>query len=379
MRVLILTTIYGPNVGGVETHLDDLIKVGIQKKHYFNIITYQPLITNVKGKYKELGIGYQVTRVPWPRFNLFLRLEKYPVLEFLYLFPGLFLYGLYFMSCYSKSVDIIHAQGLVAGTAGVILGKIFNKKILVSTHSIYHFPPKSLYRKFVRIVLNGSNQVLTLSKQSKKEIVKIGVDEKKISIFINWVDQNRFSPISKITARKKIKIDREKFICLFVGRLVEVKGIRELLTAAKMIQNKKNILFMVIGDGPLAHEVKQAENELNNLVFIGKIDNQKLPIFYNAADVLIVPSTHEEGFGRVMIEALSCGIPVIGSRRGAIPDIINASIGELIDVSPINIVKVVKKFHRLQDSLKKMSREARKYTRTFYSSKNIDMILNHYV
>src|SRR6185369_9052228 len=117
---------------------DDLIKVGISKKHFFNIITYQPLVTKATGKYKESGRGFQVTRVPWPRFNLFLKLEKYPILEFSYLFPGLFFYGVYFMVRYSGSVDIIHSQGLVAGTVGVILGKLFNKKVLISTHSIYN-------------------------------------------------------------------------------------------------------------------------------------------------------------------------------------------------------------------------------------------------
>ncbi len=378
MNILILTTIFGPNVGGVETHLEDLIKHGAKRKLFFYILTYQPLVTKAKGRYWEKGVESEVFRVPWPRCNLFLRLEKYPILEFFYLFPGLFLYGLLFLVIKHKEISVIHPQGLVAGTAGMILGKIFKKKVVVSTHSIYHFPPNSFYQQFISFILNNVDQVLTLSKQSKDEISRIGVELSKISLFTNWVDQKRFYPGDKTEYRRKLKLSSNKMICLFVGRLVEVKGIRELLKAARLLGKNNGMTFLIVGDGPLAEKVKKESRKLRNVIFYGKIENQDLISYYNASDVLIVPSTHEEGFGRVILEALSCGVPVIGSNRGAIPEAISKEVGILIDVTPQNIKQALELFIKNPGKLKKLASAARPFAIKRYSSKNINMIIKHY-
>ena len=92
-HILILTTPFRPNVGGVETHLDDLISVGARQGHKFFILTYQPLITKAKGKTIEKEDGFVIYRLPWIRMNLFLTFAKFPFFEFLYLFPGLFFFG----------------------------------------------------------------------------------------------------------------------------------------------------------------------------------------------------------------------------------------------------------------------------------------------
>src|SRR3989344_7684652 len=113
-NVLILTTPFRPNVGGVETHLDDLINVGVKRNCNFYILTYQPLITKAFGPIIEKGQGFTVYRLPWVRMNLFLVFEKLPFFEFLYLFPGLFFLGLFFLIFNKSKIRTIHAQGLVA-------------------------------------------------------------------------------------------------------------------------------------------------------------------------------------------------------------------------------------------------------------------------
>ena len=373
---LLLTSPFRPNIGGVETHLDDLISEGTKKGISFTVITYQPLVTNTTGVFKEKGKGLTVYRIPWLRMNLFLILEKFPAFEFAYLFPGIFLGGLIYLLFNLRKVDVIHAQGLVAGAAGFFLAKIFRKKIIISTHSIYNFPRKSLYSRFVKFIFSNSNSILTLSEQSKKEVLSLGVPENKVSVFTYWVDQRKFYPKGKGLSRKKLKLPLNKFICLFVGRLVAVKGVKELMDAA--IDTKEDILFLVAGSGPMENFVKAVSTKHSNVIFLGPINNSDLPFYYSAADVLIVPSTHEEGFGRVIIEALSCGLPVIGSRRGAIPEAMNEKVGIFIDVSPKKIKNTLERLESNPERLLTMRESARKFALDKYSADNASLITQHY-
>lgn len=371
--ILLLTTPFRPNIGGVETHLDDLIEVGVENGWKFEVLTYQPLVTKVYGRTIEKGKGYRVIRIPWIRLNLFLKLEKYPVLEFLYLFPILFVFGFLFLIFNNSKINVIHAQGLVAGAAGVLLGKVFQKKVIISTHSIYNFPKKGLYPFFVRLLLNNCNYILTLSNQSKQEMLSLRISEEKVSVFTYWINQEIFKPVDEVRARKILKL-KNGFICLFIGRLVSGKGLEELLETAK---NTKDIFFLIVGDGPLESKVTNFLS-LPNIKYAGKVDNKKLPIYYSAADILIVPSTHEEGYGRVILEALSCGLPIVASNRGGIKEAINSSIGKLITISPVNIKNTLEYFLKNKSRLKILASNARKYAQEHFNKKNVQMILKHY-
>lgn len=373
--VLLLTTPFRPNVGGVETHLDDLIYNAVKRRYRFHVLTYQPLITRAYGQTIEHGKGFTIYRIPWLRFNLFLRLEKYPLLEFMYLFPALFLFGGVFFLFNWRKVKIIHAQGLIAGAVGILLGNIFKKEAIISTHSIYHFQKYGLYRSFIKYLFKSSKQILTLSKQSYDEVLNLGVSKNKVSRFTYWVDQRVFYPKEKKAARNELNIASDKFVVLFVGRLVEVKGIKELIQAAAKLPE---ITFIIIGDGPLATYVQQISDKNPNIQFMGKVVNHKLPVYYNAADILIVPSTHEEGFGRVILEALSCGLPVIGANRGGIKEILNPDIGILIDITPENIVRALKKIKNDRVRLNKMQKKAVIYAKESFNNENIDQIIKYY-
>lgn len=372
-NILLLTTPFRPNVGGVETHLDDLIATGTKEGYKFFILTYQPLVTKARGQMKEVGNGFVVYRMPWIRMNLFLTFAKYPFFEFLYLFPGLFFLGLIFLLFTRPRIDIIHVQGLVAGAIGVFLGKIFQKSVLISTHSIYNFPKKGLYPFFVRFLFKNCKHIFTVSNQSKQEVLSLGIAEEKVSIFTYWINQNIFKPMDKKRAKKLLKL-KNGLICLFVGRLVPGKGVEELLQASKKI---KNVNFLIVGDGPLRNEILKMSTQ-PNIKFVGKIDNERLPTYYNAADVLIVPSTHEEGFGRVILEALSCGLPVIASRRGGIREALSEKVGIFIEVNADNINKVLTEIAHNPKVLFEKALKARAYAKEHFGEKNAKEIFKYY-
>ncbi|EKD62095.1 MAG: hypothetical protein ACD_52C00307G0001, partial [uncultured bacterium] len=251
-KILLLSVSFLPNIGGLETHLWDYCNFLLAKKLTVYALTLQPIITQAKGKSCEHIKTLTIRRYPWFASGLFLKLVHWPLLEFLYLFPAMLFYGLWTL-LKNRAFTVIHAHGLIAGSAAVVLGKLFGKKVVISIHAIYHFPKNGLYRLFSKQILSSSSTVLCLSRQSRNEILGMGLSSKKVKTFTYWVDQKLFKPLVKLKAKKRLGW-RGKFVVLFVGRLVPEKGVKELLEAARIAD--KRILWAIAGEGPLQEEIE---------------------------------------------------------------------------------------------------------------------------
>ncbi len=374
MKELLLVSIgFSPNIGGIETHFDNLVDILDKKGWKVWILTYKPITTKVGAfLYERQGKRITIFRIPWFG-KLFYKLVNTPALEFIYLFPGLFIALPIFLILKGRKVRLIDSHGLTAGFVSVFWGKIFGKRVVVSTHSIYHFSKKGLYRTFAKWIFTNANYSMGLSKQAAKEIKSLGINESKVGTFTYWVDLDKFIPIKN--AKKKLGWE-DKFVVLFIGRLIPEKGVLELLEAAKTWN--KNIYLTIAGAGPLEEKVRKESKTNRNVLFLGKIENEKLPPYYSSADLVIVPSTHEEGFGRVILESLACGTPVIGAKRGAIPEAMNETVGKFIDVSPKTIKAVVEDFYSSPSELKKLAENARAFAEKRYSEKNVEKIIKIY-
>ncbi len=372
MKILQVSAHFAPNVGGVETHLTDLVSELSKKNHSVFVLTYRPLVSTAKWQVISRSKDITIFRIPWLR-GLYYRFEQSSILSFLYLVPGLFFF-LPFTILYFRP-DVIHAHGIVSGLCAVFWGRLLGVRSVVSTHSLYKFPKTGLYRSLAQFIFKNANAALCLSKQSVQEIVSLGIPNNCIHQFTYWINLEIFKRNKQIRAstRKTYKwVD--KHIALFVGRLVPEKGIHELLAAAKLLKNSHKIA--VVGTGPLEDVVKKAAKVEKRIQYVGLVPNEKLPAILNGADLLIVPSTHDEGFGRVIIEALACGIPVIGSKRGAIPDIVTRDVGMLIDVSAENIAQAVNTLDA--KTLRKMSDAATIYAENHFSPRNVSVIIDSY-
>ncbi len=374
--VLQITPFFRPDTGGIQTHLDDLCEYLRNNGWYTYVYTYQPLKLKKKTSKLEERKNLEVHRINWIRGNWANIFENNPPMRFLYLTVVLLIYCFWFMLFNHKKIKIIHAHGMNAGFIAVVLKIFFNKKIVLSTHSVYNKnigSSKKFVKKFINpILLNHFDKILTISDGSTEELVKQGVERKKIQRYTHWVNQDVFKPYNKGKVRKELNLNYGKIV-LFVGRLVPAKGVKLLVEVAKGL---KEIDFAFIGNGPLSNWMKKQESKMRNIHCLGKVDNYDLPKYYSAADLLCVPSLCEEGYGRVIIEAISCGTPAIGSNTTGISEVIDEKVGILFEPSVKDIKCAILNILDDQDKYRK---NCSKYGREKYSNNNAKMIVDEYL
>jgi len=369
---------FSPNIGGLETHLDDLCAYLDNRKHKAWVIAYQPLTTPLRARHIERRGTVEIHRISWFGHDLFYKLNSRPILEFAYMFPGLFVYTLFFMLRNAKEVSVVHAQGIIPSCVASVLNVIFKKRLVMSTHSIYKVGSKSLLSTLFKWILRSFDAILCLSNNSKEELVKIGIDADKVHVFTYWVNQSIFRPLVHEECKKKLSWEN-KFVALFVGRLIEEKGVRVLLEVSQVLQDQDKILFAFVGRGPLAEDLVKASILYGNIEFMGSVENNLLPVYYSAADVVVVPSTSQEGYGRVILEALSCGTPVIGAKRGGILEAMDASVGLLVEPVKKEIVHAIPKLSEAsKEGLNNMRATCFNYARDRFSDDNAKVILKAY-
>jgi D-inositol-3-phosphate glycosyltransferase len=136
------------------------------------------------------------------------------------------------------------------------------------------------------------------------------------------VDLRRFRALDRDAARRSLDLNGNKTI-LFVGRIEPVKGVELLLSAAAQLDDEPPFQVLIVGGDGTGSELNRLRSIASTLgldgrvTFLGPIEHDRLPLFYNAADVCVVPS-HHESFGLVALEAMACGTPVIASDVGGL-------------------------------------------------------------
>ncbi len=374
-EVLIVASHFAPNFGGVETHLNDLVSALVKRDWNVYVVTYKPLARNIKVPFVERKRKLSIYRMPWLGFNIVHRLTPYPILEFLYLFPGLFLLTGYVLLS-KRSIKVLHAQGLVPAVVSILWGKILRKRIIVSTHNLYFFPKTGMYKDFSRIVFANADEVLGLSQQSQEEMLRIGVPSEKIKPFRYWLNLELFKKVNKNIAKRRLGLSG-KFIVFFVGRLIETKGVLVLLEASKK-KNCSDITFVIGGEGPLTEKVENFSKKNRNVKYVGYLSQDKVMNYMNASDIVAVPSLVDEGYGRVAMEAIACGTPVLAAKRGGLSEVVVSEIGRLIEPTANEYAKHLAYFKKNRKALVSLSRNTRKYALDKFGEKNVESIIFAY-
>uniref|UniRef100_A0A7C5V0B9 Glycosyltransferase family 1 protein n=1 Tax=Caldicellulosiruptor owensensis TaxID=55205 RepID=A0A7C5V0B9_9FIRM len=264
----------------------------------------------------------------------------------------------------SENIDLVHAQDRLTTIGAIKAAKENNIPVIVHFRDYWFLCPESTlimknsrscngcsfrnllscggnipwnaYKyltllKRVSNYLRFANLKIAVSSAVKEALHRMGIED--IKILPNPVNIKTFEEADCATIRDKYGI-ADKLVISFFGSLDYHKGIIQFIDVAKEINNEfNNIIFMIVGDGKLMRYcVNYTRKSKINAIFTGKVQSKDIPKYYKASEIVVFPSIWKEPFGRVAIEAMAAGKPVIASNRGGIKDIvIDGKTGFLVD------------------------------------------------
>ncbi len=352
---------YFPTLGGAEKVLDELC-LNLKKDKKTKVIILCP---DIRGDSPEKSLP---AKRAWTLIKNKKKVEKFRFLEYFqnysFVIPAI-LKGKKIIK--NERVDLIHVHyGLSYGIIGAILKKITKKPLVITLHGsgMYFGGIKGIFKPIIKKILNSADVTIAVSEAVQKEAKRF--TEKEIQIIRNGIFIKNFE-----------NKEEENYI-LAVGRLAKMKGF-EILIKSASDKRLKNIKFVIIGEGPerqaLGNLIKKLK--LKNVKLVGALSHKKTKEFMSKCSLFVVPSLYGEGLPLVLIEAMACGKPMIGSNIRGIPEAIEDKKNGFL-INPNNPLELSDKIYNLIKNKKernKMGKESRKKViGEFNLEKNIKQI-----
>ena len=245
-----------------------------------------------------------------------------------------------------RKYDLIHVHLASSHAfAAIVIKLLLKKKIILkfggarATGDIGTSLAKPWGKIKLALIMKYFDTFIVPGKEVFNEIVSAGFPANKTSIIPNGVNTGMFSPVStddKIILREKLHLPYKKYLFAYTGRVEKGKGLEVVLRLWKDVP--KNICLVIIGSGALSADL---ENKFggNNIIFTGY--RQNIYEYLRACDAFIFPS-FGEGLSNALLEAMSCGLPVVANNIPSNGELINNNInGILIDVSDTQRMKTL--------------------------------------
>ena len=211
------------------------------------------------------------------------------------------------------------------GVAAVMLGKYFNKPVVVTARGtdINLIPRFARPRRLILQAAREAAGIITVCKALKDEMVELGVAPESITPLRNGVDLERFQPIDRAAARATLGLAPGRFTLLSVG-LLDPRKAHDLIIRA--LPRLADVDLLIAGIGPERKNLEQLACELgvqDRVTLLGAVPQTELKRYYNAADALVLASSRE-GWANVLLEAMACGTPVVASNVWGTPEVVAA-------------------------------------------------------
>lgn len=318
---------FGDVKGGGEISLLTLIRELDRDKYEPHIIIPEP--GNMKEKAAELGTECTVLEIPglgnpihWIKFLL----EARKFSTFLK----------------NHEISLVHAN---TNTRKFIFSGLAAR--LAKIPCVCHVRVMDSDGYFEKAVLTLFDRVITNSDATAGKYMRFKGSREKVITVHNAVDLDDFKPgPPSAEIRASLGAGPDDILACNVGFLHEFKGHRYFIEAAHLLRESNSIKFAIIGDGPMMDECTALVKKfgVENSVFLAGQRND-VPDIMRSMDMLVL-SSNAEHFGRVIIEAMACGKPVIGTRAGGVPEIIDEEKTGLM-VPPRNPEAMAKAIARL--------------------------------
>jgi len=243
-----------------------------------------------------------------------------------------------------KNYDIIHAHWLIPQG---IVQSFFRTPYIVTGHGgDVTGLNNGIIRKLKRRALKNAAAVTAVSSYLAEKMQNL-YPGKNPAIISMGCNAEQFNPSYH---RDDYFGQRGKPVILFVGRLVEKKGLTYLIDAMKEI----DAMLVVVGTGPLEESLKEQAKIINEkIIFMGGKTHQELSVIYASADIFCLPSVtavngDQEGMPTVLAEAMASGLPVVASRSSGIPDIVQHGVNGYL-VTPGRVEELADSINNLLD------------------------------
>jgi glycosyltransferase involved in cell wall biosynthesis len=254
-------------------------------------------------------------------------------------------------------IDIISTHSGKDAWLGAIVGKITDVPVIRTRHLLTKINSPKSY--------NLSTITIAVSKQVENYLKSRGV--KTVKTIYTGIDTELYKPNELHKLRKKFNIDKDTIIIGIVAVLRAAKRHKDLIEAVSKID--KNVKLFIVGDGPQRENLEKLIKEKNlsdKVIMTGQRDD--VPEILSDFDIFVLPS-REEALGTSILEASSCGVPVIGSRVGGIPECVKEDKNGLL-FEAMNVDDLKEKLLTLINDKEKLNfykKNARKFIKENFS------------
>ena len=373
MRIGIFTETYTPYISGLVTS-EIMLKKALEKQgHEVYVVTAN--LESFKYDYDEKERVLKIPGIPTGIYDS--RLSSiYPVRAV--------------NKIKSWNLDVIHSQTEFAiGTFARLFAKQYNIPLVHTYHTMYedyiYYITKGYFERSSKKLLEyftkfycetTATELIVPTHKTYKLFKEKYKFEKNINIIPTGIEVERFydenidnNELKEL--RKTLKIDKDDFILLFVGRLAEEKNVEFLIKAEKKLQEQnKNIKLLIVGDGPDKEKYEKYAESLgltDSIIFTGKSAWEDMPYYYHLADVFVTASKTETQ-GLTIIEAMASNVVPVCMRDEAFSSMVTEELDGLFFETEKEYMDHIIRLYNNPKELEKFDKQARIQAET-YSSK----------
>lgn len=224
------------------------------------------------------------------------------------------------LGVWRSKIDIILAyQTFIDGVIAVTAKRLFRTPAVVSVQSEDEYKIRDSWksRLLSPLVFRQANRILVQSQRLKESLL---AEVRKSLQREQWKEIERKVAVVPNGVSAPLARQPEGTTILYVGRLVPVKGVEQLITAMNQCPEEK---LLIVGDGPERNRLERVVKDMGNVEFVGSVAPEDVSAYMQKAKLLVLPSLKGEGSPNVVLEAMAHGVPTIATRIAGVPDLID--------------------------------------------------------